>query len=63
VAAPIWEWSGKLIATLSVLGPAQRLTSEVLPALGQQVQQVALEISAALGYRPSRTLHRTDQGA
>jgi DNA-binding IclR family transcriptional regulator len=52
-AAPIWDWSGKLIAALSVLGPSQRLTSEVLPALGQQVQQVALEISRAYGYNPS----------
>ena len=52
VAAPIWDWSGKLIAVLSVLGPSQRLTSKVLPALGQRVQQVALEVSGALGYSP-----------
>jgi DNA-binding IclR family transcriptional regulator len=57
VAAPIWDWSGKLIATLSVLGPSQRLTSESLPGLGQQVQQVALEISAALGYHPQGPTH------
>ena len=59
VAAPIWDWSGKLIATLSVLGPSQRLTRETLPALGQQVQQVALEISTALGYRPQGPMHPT----
>ena len=59
VAAPIWDWSGKLIATLSVLGPSQRLTIEVLPGLSQQVQQVALEISAALGYRPQGITHTT----
>jgi DNA-binding IclR family transcriptional regulator len=61
VAAPIWDWSGKLIATLSVLGPSQRLTSAALPGLGQQVQQVALEIAAALGYRPTRTPHHAEQ--
>jgi len=59
VAAPVWDWSGKLIATISVLGPSQRLTSEVLPALGQQVQQVALEISTALGYCPQGLMHPT----
>src|SRR5215510_2825095 len=37
-AAPIWDWSGKPIAAVSVLGPSQRLTSEVLLTLGQQVQ-------------------------
>jgi IclR family acetate operon transcriptional repressor len=51
-AAPIWDWSGKPIAALSVLGPSHRLTSEVLSSLGQQVQQVALEISRACGYMP-----------
>ena len=52
-AAPIRDWSGKPIAALSVLGPSHRLTSEVLPALGQQVQHVALEASRAFGYNPS----------
>jgi DNA-binding IclR family transcriptional regulator len=51
VAAPLWDWSGKLIATVRVLGPSQRLSSESLPGLSQQV---ALELSAALGSRPQR---------
>ena len=42
-AAPIRDWSGKPIAAISVLGPSHRLTSEVLPALGEQVKQVAVE--------------------
>jgi IclR family acetate operon transcriptional repressor len=62
-AAPIWDWSGRPIAALSVLGPSQRLTSKVLPALGQQVQQVALEISGALGYSPPWTTPAADQHA
>jgi DNA-binding IclR family transcriptional regulator len=60
-AAPIWDWSGKPIAALSVLGPSQRLTSEVLPALGQQVQQVAIEISRAFGYSPPWATPAADQ--
>jgi len=62
-AAPIWDWSGKPIAALSVLGPSHRLTSEVLPALGQQVQQVALEVSRACGYSPHWTAPPADQRA
>lgn len=50
VAAPIWDWSNRPIAAVSVLGPAQRLTGEKLHELGPQVRQVAQEISTALGY-------------
>jgi len=52
VAAPIWDWSGRPVAAVSVLGPAQRLTYEKLQELGPDVMQVAQEISAALGYVP-----------
>jgi len=60
-AAPIWDWSGKPIAAISVLGPSHRLTREVLPALGEQVKQVALEISIAFGYSPSYLSPNADQ--
>jgi DNA-binding IclR family transcriptional regulator len=60
-AAPIRDWSGKPIAAVSVLGPSHRLTSEVLPALGEQVKQVALEISMAFGYSLSYPSHNADQ--
>jgi len=62
-AAPIWDWSGKPIAALSVLGPSHRLTSEVLPALGQQVQQVAIEVSRVCGYSLPWTAPPADQRA
>jgi IclR family acetate operon transcriptional repressor len=62
-AAPIWDWSGKSIAALSVLGPSHRLTSEVLPTLGQQVQQVALEVSRACGYSRPLASPPADQRA
>jgi DNA-binding IclR family transcriptional regulator len=52
VAAPIWNWSGRPVAAISVLGPAQRLTYEKLQELGPEVMRVAQEISAALGYVP-----------
>ena len=49
------------IAAISVLGPSHRLTSEVLPALGEQVKQVTVEISTAFGYSPSYPSHNADQ--
>ena len=62
-AAPIRDWSVRPIAAISVLGPSHRLSSEVLPTLGEQVQQVALEISAAFGYSPARMPQHADQQA
>lgn len=53
VAAPIWNWSGRPVAAVSVLGPVQRLTYEKLQELGPEVRRVAQEISAALGYAPA----------
>jgi len=50
VAAPIWNWNGRPVAAVSVLGPAQRLTYEKLQELGPEVMRVAQEISAALGH-------------
>ena len=45
------------------VGPSHRLSSEVLPALGEQVQQVALELSIAFGYSPARVPQPADQQA
>ena len=60
VAAPIWNWSDRPVAAVSVLGPSQRLTLEKLHELGPQVKQVAHEISTALGYvRPAERLLET----
>jgi IclR family acetate operon transcriptional repressor len=50
VAAPIWNWHGRPVAAVSVLGPVQRLTYEKLQELGPEVMRVAQEISAALGH-------------
>jgi DNA-binding IclR family transcriptional regulator len=62
-AAPIRDWSARPIAAISALGPSHRLSSEVLPALGEQVQQVALDLSIAFGYSPARVPQRADQQA
>jgi IclR family KDG regulon transcriptional repressor len=50
VAAPIRDYSGKVIAALSIAGPSMRITKERIPELARQVMQAAGEISASLGY-------------
>jgi DNA-binding IclR family transcriptional regulator len=60
VAAPIRDGRGQTIAAIGVLGPSQRLTRTLLKELGQQVMQVAQQISATFGYRPEAMSYTTD---
>lgn len=53
VSAPVRGDSGKLLAALSVSGPAFRVTRERIPEIGQAVMRAAGELSYELGYRPS----------
>lgn len=50
VAAPIHDHRGKVVAALSLSGPAMRVTLERLPALTALVLKTARAISTALGY-------------
>jgi DNA-binding IclR family transcriptional regulator len=52
VAAPIRDATGRVVAALSVTGPAYRLAETAFPDLAHTVQFGAGEISAALGYVP-----------
>lgn len=51
IGAPIRDYSGKVIASMSVAGPAFRLTKDKVPELAKLVVGVANELSAELGYR------------
>ncbi len=51
VAAPVRNHAGKVIASLSVSGPATRITSEAIPRLAARVKEVAAKLSAQLGCR------------
>ena len=51
VAAPVRNYSGGVIASLSVSGPATRIPKERIPALAERVREVAAKLSARLGYR------------
>jgi DNA-binding IclR family transcriptional regulator len=53
VSAPVRSESGKLLAALSVSGPAFRVTKERVPEIGKAVMQAAGELSYELGYRPT----------
>lgn len=51
VAAPIRNYTGNVIASMSVSGPATRIPKERIPALAARVREVAAKLSARLGYK------------
>ena len=53
VAAPIRNYSGNAIASLSISGPAIRISKEAIPTLAQRVREVAGKLSTRLGYKGS----------
>jgi DNA-binding IclR family transcriptional regulator len=60
VAAPVSDHTGKVIASISVAGPSQRLTKERLLAYAPDLVSTADTISQRLGYRePQQTIPYT----
>lgn len=53
VSAAVRGDSRKLLAALSVSGPAFRVTKERIPEIGKAVMQAAGELSYEFGYRPT----------
>jgi IclR family acetate operon transcriptional repressor len=51
VAAPVFEHTGKVIASISIVGPANRVNPDTIPGLSALIVETAAEISRALGYR------------
>lgn len=51
VGAPVWDHTAKVVAALSVTGPAMRIPKERLPELARSVTAAAADLSEALGYR------------
>ena len=54
VAAPIYDATGEIAAVLTISGPSQRFTDEVIARYAQVVTSQALQISLSLGYRQPR---------
>lgn len=53
IAAPVRNYTGKVIAAVSVSGPAFRVSLDRFKELGQLVCTTANQISAELGYQPA----------
>ena len=51
VGAPIYNNKGRVCASLSISGPASRITTERIEDFGQKAISTAQEISRRLGYR------------
>lgn len=55
VAAPVFNWTGKVIAAISVSGPSWAIEQESVPALAERVLLAADRLSQRLGRRASGT--------
>lgn len=51
IAAPIFDRNGEIVAALTISGPTQRFTDDVIPRYVQRVSEIAGVISVGLGYR------------
>ena len=54
VAAPIFDFEGHLVGTLSIAAPAMRTSHERLRQLGEEVRAAANAVSARLGFAGTR---------
>ncbi len=52
VAAPIYNYLGKVVASISISGPAIRITEDRIPHLAEMVKEITFQISRSLGYSP-----------
>lgn len=50
IAAPIYDYTGKVIASLSVVGPKQRINQQKIPFFAKKVISASMEISQNMGY-------------
>lgn len=51
LGAPVRDYSGRVVAAISIAGPAFRLTEKTIPVLARSVMQVAEQLSRELGYQ------------
>ncbi len=53
ISAPIFNYEGRVIASISVSGPGYRLTRTRIREIAPKVVETAMKISAEMGYRPA----------
>jgi IclR family transcriptional regulator, KDG regulon repressor len=51
IGAPIRDYSGKVVAAISIAGPVFRMAEDKLPVLARSVIEAAQELSDELGYQ------------
>lgn len=51
VAMPIWDYTGKIAAAMSVSGHASHMTEEKIDLVIQELRKAALKVSLSLGYQ------------
>jgi IclR family transcriptional regulator, KDG regulon repressor len=54
IGAPVRDHSGRVVASMSIAGPAFRLTRAKTPGAARLVTKVADQLSAELGYRSAK---------
>lgn len=54
VAAPLRDYTGKIIAAISVSGPIHRMRLDRISTIGSDIRDLAATISTQLGYAPAR---------
>ncbi|MBQ7446191.1 MAG: IclR family transcriptional regulator [Clostridia bacterium] len=50
VAAPVFDFSGQVVAAIGISGPVDRVRKEMIPRYAETVCQIAEKISRKLGY-------------
>ncbi|SNS94366.1 transcriptional regulator, IclR family [Noviherbaspirillum humi] len=63
IAAPIRDYTGNVVAAVSIAGPAQRLNKKTLQAFAQDVVEAAEAISSRLGFRHIRPIRLEQKAA
>jgi IclR family transcriptional regulator, KDG regulon repressor len=59
IGAPVRDHGGRVVASMSIAGPAFRVTRAKVPMLARRVMKVADELSAELGHRALRRASKT----
>ena len=52
VAAPVFDFTGRVTGAIGISGPSQRIEKENIPKLGEMVKEITLELSRELGFLP-----------
>ncbi len=52
VSAPVFDRSGQVVGTVSLSGPDERFSLELIQVYAERLKELAARISSRLGYRP-----------